>query len=156
MLPAYLAAAGIGYYLYKKKKSLGGLGNGLPDFDVALTPGYSYWGDERFPGGHSWSYMKLSPEFSWHEKPIPPHNAYTDLAVGSQPGTIQSDPYKKIDYVYETGVDYYRSKMPFYKATDFADVGDTSMGGQFAGPESNAFSSMITNTADRISSFIRG
>jgi len=156
MLPAILAAVGIGAYLYKKKQTMRFSGLGLPDFDVALEPGYSYWADERFPGGHSSSNMKLSPGFEWHEKPIPPHSDYSDLATGTQPGTIQSDPYKKIDYVYDTGVDFYRSNMPFHAVPPQSQMGDNSFGGKFAGPGTNAFSTMITDTADRVSSFIKG
>ena len=155
MLPAVLAGAGIAAYLMKKRKEMKSFGNALPDYEIALEPGYSYFGDERWPYGHSSSYLKLSPEFSWHEKPIPPHSDYTDMAPGLDSGTVQSDPYKKIDYVYDTGVDYYRSKMPYYKVHDQTHQ-DNSMGGRFVGPNTNAFSTMITNTADRISSFIRG
>jgi hypothetical protein len=150
MLPALIAVAAGAVLLHRSRKKQG-LGN-LPSFDIPLEAGYSYWGDERFPSGHSWSYMRLSPEFQWHEKPIAPHNAYTDLAVGRQPGTIQSDPYHQIDYKYDTGVDYYRTTMPYEQVP--TDNG--SMGGQFAGPNQNAFASMINSATDKVENFIKG
>lgn len=111
------------------------------------------WTDD----GNSWSYMKLSPGFNWHEKPIRPHTDYTDMAKG-EIGVI-SDPYYNIDYNYDTGVDYYREK---YVATPtdavapaYTNPDPNGMGPNFIGPGKSVWSGMV-KAKENLEAFVNG
>ena len=169
MLPQ-IGAAGLALYAlmkHNKKKSLAkGLGDtymnpdfnyvmALPSFDEALQPGYSYFDDQRFPGDDSQTYMRLSPEFHWMEKPIQPHADYTDLQAGPN-GSVISDPYYQYEYVYDSSGDYYRDATEFKMISPNMGEQTNPWADQFAGPASNAFSTMIRNAQDKVQNFIRG
>lgn len=107
--------------------------------------------DSFWDYGPSWTNMKLSPGFELHEKPIAPHRAGADLAKGPNGGVI-SDPYYNIEYE-KPGYDYYRTGI--YPSPP-SMMQTTELAGDFAGPKSDMFSSMITDSKDKVVNFMKG
>ena len=153
-----LALFGIGYALNKLKNransGFGRVDQPWPNADFkSWENGNPDWADD----GNSWSYLKLSPDFAWHEKPIRPQPDYTDLAKGEY-GVI-SDPYYNIDYNYATGVDYYREQ---YIATPidavspaYSNPDPTSFGPNFIGPAKSVWSNVV-KAKENLDNFVNG